>query len=174
MAGKDKGLIEVNRLPLYRYVLDLLSAQVDSVIINANRNTELYQQSGVPVVKDTLPDYPGPLAGMLAGLHAAQTSWVVFAPCDVPVFPADLVQRLWSGKQSATATFASSGGRDHPAFALLSRQLIAPLELFLAQGERKVTLFFERIGAERVVFPVRNPQFRNLNTPLDVQNWAKS
>ncbi|NDL64708.1 molybdenum cofactor guanylyltransferase MobA [Acerihabitans arboris] len=174
MAGKDKGLVMVNQRPLYQYVLDGLSRQVDTVILNANRNLELYRQSGLQVVTDTLPDYPGPLAGILAGLQAAQTQWAMFAPCDVPVFPLDLVQRLWDGKRMASAAFASSGGQDHPAFALLNRSLIDPLETFLTQGERKVMLFYTRIGAERVVFPVKTPNFHNLNTPLDVQNWAKS
>lgn len=174
MAGNDKGLIIVNQSPLYRYVLDRLSPQVDAVIINANRNIDRYRKSGLRVVGDTLPDYPGPLAGMLAGLQAAPTQWVVFAPCDVPVFPLDLVQRLWHGKREAPAAFASSGGRDHPAFALLHRALIAPLETFLKQGERKVMLFFSRIGAEKVIFPVNPPHFHNLNTPLDVQNWARN
>ncbi|WP_413740557.1 molybdenum cofactor guanylyltransferase MobA [Sodalis sp. RH14] len=174
MAGKDKGLVMVNHIPLYRYVLDGLAPQVGTVLLNANRNIALYRQSGLRVVSDSMPGYPGPLAGMLAGLQAAPTQWVVFAPCDVPVFPGDLVQRLWDGKREALAAFASAGGREHPAFALLHRVLISQLEAFLAQGERKVMLFFNRIAAERVIFPVKNPNFHNLNTPLDVQNWVKT
>lgn len=174
MAGKDKGLVMVNQIPLYRHVLDRLAPQVDTLLLNANRNIDIYRHSGLRVVSDTLPGFPGPLAGMLTGLQAASTQWVAFAPCDVPVFPADLVQRLWDGKRDAPAAFASGGGRDHPAFALLNRALIARLEAFLAQGERKVLLFFNRIGAERVIFPVKPPYFHNLNTPLDVLNWAKT
>ncbi len=161
----------LNRQPLYRHVLDRLAPQVGCVMINANRNLACYRQSGQPVITDTLADYPGPLAGMLAGLQAARTEWVVFAPCDVPVFPADLVSCLWQGKQEAAAAFACGGGRDHPAFALLNRALIPALEIFLAQGERKVMLFFARVGAVRVMFPAGQGAFLNLNTPQDLQNW---
>lgn len=172
MGGEDKGLIVLNQVPLYRYVLDRFSPQVSQVIISANRNQQYYRQSGLTVISDTLPDFPGPLAGMLAGLQAASTEWVVFAPCDVPIFPADLVTRLWQGKQRAAAAFACAGGRDHPAFSLLHRTLIPALENTLARGDRKVMLFFAQINAQRVVFPAEPPAFANLNTPQDLQQWS--
>ncbi len=174
MGGEDKGLIALNHVPLYRYVLERLSPQVAQVMISANRNLEHYRESGLKVINDTLPDYPGPLAGMLAGLRAADTPWVAFAPCDVPIFPTDLVTRLWQGKQKAFAAFACAGERDHPAFSLLHRSLIPVLENFLTGGDRKVVLFFAQINAQRVVFPVEPRAFTNLNTPQDIQQWSAS
>ncbi|WP_213993535.1 molybdenum cofactor guanylyltransferase MobA [Sodalis sp. dw_96] len=173
MGGEDKGLILLNQRPLYRHVLDLLAKQVATVLINTNRHLDQYRQSGLPVITDTLPDFQGPLAGMLAGLKAAGTPWVVFVPCDVPVFPVDLVTRLWEGKQNADAAFAHSGERDHPAFALVNRSLIPALESFLSRGERRVMLFFMQVNAARVVFPARHPAFINLNTPRDITDWRQ-
>ncbi len=172
MGGEDKGLMLLDRRPLYRHVLESLAGQVTFVLINTNRHLDQYRQSGLPVITDTLPDFQGPLAGMLAGLNASGTQWVMFVPCDVPVFPEDLVQRLWEEKQDAEAAFAHSGERDHPAFALLNRSLIPSLERFLSRGERRVMLFFTQINAVRVVFPVQHPAFANLNTPQDLADWA--
>ncbi|XBS69833.1 molybdenum cofactor guanylyltransferase MobA [Acerihabitans sp. KWT182] len=174
MGGEDKGLIPINGRPLYRHVLDRLSGQVTTALINANRHLDQYRQCGLPVITDTLPDFQGPLAGMLSGLKAANTSWVVFAPCDAPVFPSDLVARLWQGKRDANAAFAHSGGRDHPAFALLNRALVSRLEDFLSRGERRVMLFLTQVNAAKVIFPARYPTFANLNTPQDLADWAQS
>jgi|SRR5476649_1026319 len=174
MGGEDKGLIALNHVPLYRYVLDRLSPQVVEVMISANRNLQHYRESGLMVINDTLPDYPGPLAGMLAGLRAADTPWVAFAPCDVPIFPANLVSRLWQGKQHALAAFACAGEHDHPTFSLLHRSLVPALENFLARGERKVMLFFTQINAQRVAFPLEPRAFTNLNTPQDIEQWSAS
>jgi molybdopterin-guanine dinucleotide biosynthesis protein A len=173
MGGGDKGLLPLDGLPLYRHVLVGLSRQVDKVLINANRHSDQYRLSGLPVVPDVLPDFLGPLAGMQAGLKAADTEWVVFVPCDVPVFPQDLVLRLWEKRLDAAAAFASSGDRDHPAFALLNRSLLPQLELFLSRGERRVMLFFEQMNAQRVVFTAQPSEFINLNTPQDLAAASK-
>ncbi|TCV93565.1 molybdenum cofactor guanylyltransferase MobA [Biostraticola tofi] len=172
MGGEDKGLKILHRQPLFSHVLAHLAPQVQGIMINANRNMERYQQGGFQVFQDTLPGFPGPLAGMLAGLMAAPNEWSVFVPCDVPVFPQDLVQRLWHGRGDSLASFVGNGGRDHPTFALLHRALVPELENYLGRGERKVMLFLNLIHARRVVFDDPYPAFANLNTPKDLQNWA--
>ena len=63
-------------------------------MINANRNLGAYESMGVPVWPDAPADYPGPLAGLLAGLEHCETPYLVTVPCDTPNFPLDLVERL--------------------------------------------------------------------------------
>ena len=63
-------------------------------MINANRNLAAYEAFGVPVWPDVLADYAGPLAGFLTGLERCETRWLVTVPCDTPLFPLDLVERL--------------------------------------------------------------------------------
>ncbi|TKI04267.1 molybdenum cofactor guanylyltransferase MobA [Martelella alba] len=172
MGGQDKGLLLLHGLPLYRHVLAGLTEQVSQVIINANRHQDQYRQSGLTVISDTIADFQGPLAGMLAGLQAAETDWVAFVPCDAPVFPLNLVARLWHDKEDAKAAFAHSDNRDHPAFALLNRALAPCLQRFLAGGDRRVMLFFDSINAARVMFSETHPAFANLNTPDDLAGWA--
>lgn len=173
MKGKDKGLIVVGNKKLYQYGLARLTPQVDQVIISANRNQYYYQTSGLPVISDITADYPGPLAGILAALSYSSTQWIVSIPCDAPDFPNDLVERLWVNKGDPLAAYANDGERDHPTFALLHKSLTKELTQYLAKGERKLMLFMELIGAERVIFSEKQEVFRNLNTIDDCQQWLQ-
>ncbi|MEK9497218.1 molybdenum cofactor guanylyltransferase MobA [Photorhabdus sp. P32] len=174
MGGNDKGLTFLNKKPLYQHIADKLSPQVDELIINANRNLDIYRQSGYQIVPDLTPDFSGPLAGMLASLKLASHDWVVFVPCDVPNFPTDLVTRLWQGKQQALAAYANGSNQAHPTIALLHRNLISQLENYLADGDRKLILFMHKIGAIAVQFDDNPIVFTNLNTPEDCQHWENT
>ncbi|OWQ91465.1 hypothetical protein CDN99_09945 [Roseateles aquatilis] len=71
MGGVDKPLQAFQGRPLARHVLDRIAPQTGGrVLISANRHLDEYRRFGVPVLTDTLPDFPGPLAGMLAGMTA--------------------------------------------------------------------------------------------------------
>lgn len=173
MGGEDKGLVSVAGIPLYQYVLARLRPQVGPIAINANRNQARYRESGLPIISDLTPDFSGPLAGMLAGLKHATTEWVAFVPCDVPDFPATLIDKLWQHKGSAIAAYASDGERAHPTLALLHTSLATPLEDYLARGERKLMLFLDAAGAHQVAFKGQQSAFHNLNTLEDCQRWVK-
>ncbi|OMQ20085.1 MULTISPECIES: molybdenum cofactor guanylyltransferase MobA [Serratia] len=173
MAGEDKGLIQLGDKALYQHVLVRLAPQVGNLIISANRNQQRYRESGLPVVSDLTVGFPGPLAGILAGLHYANTEWIVCAPCDVPELPHNLVEQLWQHRGTALAAYASDGERAHPTFALLHASLLNNLTDYLARGERKLMLFMAAIGAQQVIFNNQQQAFRNLNTPEDCQQWLR-
>jgi len=169
MGGQDKGLVLFNGIPLYQHVLQRLRPQVDIVMISANRNLDRYQSGGFAVIPDTLPDYPGPLAGMLSGLLASETEWVVFCSCDTPFVPVDYVQRLWQHKEEALAVWARSSERDHPALALLHRSRAQPLADYLQRGERRLMQFLHEQGGHAVIVHEDEAAFRNVNTPEDLK-----
>jgi molybdopterin-guanine dinucleotide biosynthesis protein A len=173
MGGEDKGLIQIAGIPLYQYVLSRLRPQVGQIAISANRNQARYGESGLPIVSDLTPDFSGPLAGMLAGLKQATTEWVVFVPCDVPDFPATLVDQLWQQKGSSLAAYASDGERAHPTLALLHTSLAPQLKEYLARGERKLMLFLDAAGARQIVFSGHQTAFHNLNTREDCLRWQQ-
>lgn len=174
MGGVDKGLVQLGGIPLYQQVLSRLKPQVGQMAINANRNAARYRESGLAVIADVDTDFAGPLAGMLAGLQYAATQWAVFAPCDVPGFPTDLVEQLWRQKGKALAAYASDGERDHPTLALLHTALAPALAGYLASGERKLMLFMKQINAQRVIFADQKAAFININTPADGQHWLQN
>ena len=144
MGGVDKGLQPYLGRPLVQHALQRLAPQVGALMINANRNLDAYAGFGVPVVSDGLPDYPGPLAGLAAGLEHCRSSFLVSVPCDSPHFPLDLVQRLASGLAAAHADIALASSvedgtaRTQPVFCLLRASLLPSLLQFLSSGQRKV------------------------------------
>lgn len=163
MGGADKGLQTLHNKPLASHVLERLAPQTGALLISANRNAQTYAALGAPfsatVVADTLPDFPGPLAGLLAGLRASRTPYLLSAPCDSPWLPADLAARLAAAldaNQADIATAATIGADGnpnlHPVFALLRVTLADDLAAFLAAGERKVRAWYARHKTVEVGF----------------------
>jgi molybdopterin-guanine dinucleotide biosynthesis protein A len=168
MGGVDKGLQTHLGIPLAQYALERLRPQVAALMLNANRNIAAYQAMGAAVWPDEIEEYPGPLAGMLAGLKHCTTPYLVTVPCDTPNFPLDLVARLSEslslGDDMATAyTLESDGPRAQPVFCLMKAELRDNLEAFIRSGERKTGLFAAQHRSTRVIF--RDPAaFANANT----------
>ncbi len=141
MGGTDKGLQPFHGLPLAVHALQRLQPQVGVVLINANRNLADYAAFGAPVWPDAEPlAYAGPLAGFATGLAHCDTPWLLTAPCDCPLFPLDLAQRLAQGALAASAEVAMArvGGRTQPVFCLLRADLLQSLKHFLDAGGSKI------------------------------------
>ncbi|PKH19101.1 molybdenum cofactor guanylyltransferase MobA [Enterobacterales bacterium CwR94] len=168
MGGKDKGLVNYRGVPLYQHVATCLKPQVGILKISANRNLTRYADSGMPVITDSLPDFQGPLAGMLSALQQADTSWCLFAACDTPLLPSDLVERLWQAKEERQIVWARSAGRDHPVIALVHSSLAAPLKAYLESGERRVLAFFQKHSGHAIDF-IEDEAFANFNTLQDLE-----
>lgn len=168
MGGEDKGLVLYREKPLYQHVLARLQPQVGEIYISANRSLHLYQQSGLPVIVDTLPDFPGPLAGMLAALRKIKSEWAAFIPCDTPSVPADVVWQLWQKKGDAPLVWARTTERDHPTVALVHISVADELAAFLAKGERRVMQFLSQAGGHSVLFADDVDAFMNINRPEDL------
>ena len=171
MGGQDKGLLELKGKPLWLHVAERLSPQVSHVIISANRNLDIYRASSLPVISDTLNDFPGPLAVMLSVMQQTPAEWYLFCPCDTPHIPADLVERLQHTLQNAPAVWAHDGERDHPAVALVHRSVLPLLQAYLASGERRVMVFMRQAGGHAVDFSDVKSAFANVNTPEDLAHW---
>ncbi len=174
MGGQDKGLVILNGRPLFEHVVKKLAPQVGKITISANRNIEKYRSAGVDVVSDTLPDYPGPLAGILSVMQKLGSEWFLFCPCDTPMVPQDLASRLWDARGQYPAVWVNDGERDHPTITLIHRKLIAPLENYLKAGERRVMVFLREAGGHAVIFPDRQQNFVNVNSPADLARWESS
>lgn len=173
MQGLDKGLQIHDGAALALHVLRRLAPQVGPVVINANRNTAAYEAMGARVVPDSLPDRPGPLAGVLAGLEQCTTPWLVAVPCDAPLFPLDLVARLHAALDCETADLAMAATREsgelrlQPTFCLMRVEVGDSLRLFLASGQRKVTAWTASLRMAVAVFD-DHAAFANVNTLADL------
>lgn len=176
MGGVDKGLQHFNGVPLALHTLMRLSPQVGEVMLNANRNLADYAAFGAPVWPDVseLGEYAGPLAGFATGLAHCSTPYLLTVPCDTPLFPADLVERLAvamarEGAEMAMATAPDTDGqlRAQPAFCLMHVGMLDNLLDFMRQGGRKVGAWTAQHKTVQVPFdkPHDAPQaFFNANT----------
>ncbi|GGB47007.1 molybdenum cofactor guanylyltransferase [Oceanisphaera marina] len=174
MQGADKGLLGLWDKPLVAHVLKRLTPQVATVIINANRNQQHYRQYA-PVISDSLAGFAGPLAGFEAGLSHAPSEWVLFVPCDSPLVPTDLAERLCAAiSHPGQIAVVDDGSRLHAATALLHQSLLPSLNDYLEGGDRKLQLWFARHEVLTVDFSDQAEAFTNLNTPEALAQLEKT
>jgi molybdenum cofactor guanylyltransferase len=174
MGGVDKGLQNHQGSTLAMHALLRLGPQVGELMINANRNLAAYEAMGVPVWPDALPDYAGPLAGFLAGLEHCETPYMVTVPCDSPLFPLDLVERLAAALDAQDAQIAMAATREgdslqvQPVFCLMKTELMESLIRFTQGGQRKIDRWTALHRC--VAVPFDDPlTFANANTPAELQ-----
>lgn len=170
MGGTDKGLIPLKGRPLAAWVLERLRPQVQEVIIAANRNRGRYEALDAAVVADAPPGYAGPLAGLQAALQAASYDLVATVPCDCPLLPVDLVDRLYAGMlgHAAQVAVARGAGRIQPLFCLCRRGVLPALRDYLASGGRKATDWYVGLAIAEVGFDDVPEAFHNINTPAEL------
>ena len=171
MGGQDKGLIDLAHKAMIEHVIVILRPQVETIIISANRNPKIYERFGYPVIPDIVGGYVGPLAGMASGMRFAKTPYIVTAPCDSPLIPSDLVERLYTAMErvGANISVAHDGICIQPAFALLESSLWGSIRAFLEAGDRKVDLWYGGQKTVLVDFSDKPNAFLNINTSED---WA--
>jgi molybdopterin-guanine dinucleotide biosynthesis protein A len=177
MGGADKGLQTHQGIPLAMHALLRLQGQVGQLMVNANRNLSAYEALGVPVWPDAMADFPGPLAGWLAGLEHCETPYLMALPCDTPGFPLDLVPRLAQAlvaedaEIAMVATWEDGRLQKQPVFCLLKSTLLESLVAFLHGGERKITAWTAQHRCATVPFDDAGAFF-NANTLADLQRLA--
>lgn len=168
MDSQDKGLVSFRGKPMVAHVIKRFAPQVNSLVINANRNADTYATFGFSVVSDEVSGFAGPLAGLHAGLRACEAPLIATVPCDSPFLPLDLVARLLDAmtKESADIAMALNDGFAQPVFALYKTTLLTSLETFLKAGERKIDLWTARHRVANVVFDGTDDAnaFANINT----------
>lgn len=167
MGRIDKGLITINTRPLIEYVIDTLRPQVNSLIVNANRNREVYEGYGFPVIADGYADFQGPLAGMSSCMEVVKTPYILTVPCDSPFIPADLAYRLYRRLKRGRADIcvASNGRRMQPVFALIKVKLRERLLGYLERGERRIEKWYLEQNTVSEDFSDAKQTFININTP---------
>jgi molybdenum cofactor guanylyltransferase len=182
MGGVDKGLQTLNGMPLVQRTLLRLNLQsggpLGGTMVNANRNLSTYEALGAPVWSDTADNFSGPLAGFLTGLQHCETPLLLTVPCDTPLFPLNLAERLFAAMRRQDADLAMASApepgsqgsvtiRTQPVFCLLNVHLKEDLIAFINQGGRKIDAWTATLNHVVVPFdlPDDDPRaFFNANT----------
>jgi molybdopterin-guanine dinucleotide biosynthesis protein A len=176
MGGGDKPRTSIGGATILSRVLERMTPQCTRIILNANGDPARFADTRLPVIPDDVPDFAGPLAGILAGLDWAaantpDTSTVVSVPGDCPFLPRDLVARLEEAREAAGQPLACarSGEWRHPVVGLWPVALRADLRRALTQeGMRKIELWTARHGVALADWPAEPVDpFFNVNTPED-------
>ena len=178
LGGQDKAFLELNGRPVVAHVLQRFTHQCDGMVISANGDPARFDILKLPVLADSLPDFPGPLAGILTALDWAAThqptiEWVASVTVDTPFIPHDLVFRLHEARQNQNAqlAMAHSGERNHPVNAIWPVCLRAPLRKAMQEeGLRKVEAWIRRHNVAIATWPT-DPldPFFNINTKEELE-----
>jgi molybdopterin-guanine dinucleotide biosynthesis protein A len=176
MGGGDKIMLCIGGATILERVLGRMRPQCARLILNANGDPARFATTGLPVVPDSVPDFAGPLAGILAGLdwaaqHAPEIEWIASVPGDCPFLPRDLVFRLHAARLASNTPLACarSGDWRHPVVGLWPVSLREDLRRALAEeGLRKIEIWTARHGVALAEWPDKPlDPFFNVNTPED-------
>ena len=179
MGGGDKTLRLLGGRPLLAHVIERVRPQVAALVLNANGDPARFAGFGLPVAADSVPDFAGPLAGILAGLDWAAVNrpdcpLVVSIPTDSPFLPLDLATRLERGMAEAGADLAcaASHGQAHPVIGLWPVRLREALRRAVVDEDiRKVDVWTGRFRLATVPFDDESggiDPFFNANRPDDL------
>lgn len=162
---QDKGLLTFKDKRMVEHVLDILSTQTNNIIIVANRNIDTYESFGYPVISDRVKGYLGPLAGIDAAFSATGTPYLACVPCDSPLIPNDLLERMINAATGSNPlVIASDGERLHPVINLVSRLLWLDIEQRLIQRQLKLMNWIEAAGYDLADFSETPDVLKNINT----------
>jgi len=176
MGGGDKALIDIGGVTILDRVLACLVPQCTRVVLNANGDPTRFARFGLPVIADDVPDFAGPLAGILAGLdwiaqNAPDIAWMASVPGDCPFLPHDLLVRLHRARieQDKPLACARSGDWRHPVVGLWPVALRADLrQALVKENLHKIEVWTARHGVAIAEWPDRPiDPFFNVNTPED-------
>jgi molybdopterin-guanine dinucleotide biosynthesis protein A len=182
MGGGDKALIRIGNETILQRALARLEPQTNGIVLNANGDPARFKAFGLPVVADSVPDFAGPLAGILAGLdwvaaNRPQVEWVASVPGDCPFLPRDLVARLHAARvvDNKPLACAHSGAWRHPVVGLWPVALREDLRhAITVEDLRKIEVWTARHGVALADWPTEPVDpFFNVNTPEDVEKATR-
>jgi molybdenum cofactor guanylyltransferase len=177
MGGGDKPMRQIGGRTILERVIARLKPQCDGLILNANGDPARFASFKLPVIPDTVADFPGPLAGILAALDWAASvrpdaAWILSAAADCPFLPRDLVARLHRARaeQNAELAVAASDGQSHPVIGLWRVSLREELRhALVVEDIRKIDRWTARYPLATVTWPVEPlDPFFNANTVDDI------
>ena len=167
MGGQDKGLLPWRGQPLIAHLQGLARPLTDDLIISCNRNHHLYAPYADQLVSDDSPDFPGPLAGIRAGLAAARHAHLLILPCDVPNIDVRLLTDLreTARHHPELPVMVRHGEFWEPLICIIPTHLQTEVERAWDAGERSPRKILLQLGGVGLECAANDPRLANLNTP---------
>lgn len=166
MGGRDKGLLDWHGEPLIAHLHRTVRPLTDDLIISCNRNLEAYRRYADTLVQDADAGFPGPFAGVLAGLAAARHDWLLVLACDAPRVDAALLEALRKQAcEHGTPAMVRQGSHWQPMFSLIPRALTPTLSAAWESGERSLSWVLRGGPLLALDCAEDDPRLANFNTP---------
>jgi molybdopterin-guanine dinucleotide biosynthesis protein A len=171
MGGRDKGLVDWQGEPLIAHVHRVVRPLSDDLVISCNRNQAAYRPYADRLVGDAEADFPGPLAGVIAGLRVARHGWVVVLACDAPLVDRELIEGLLRlAVTGNSAAMVRQGGFWQPMFSVLPKRVLPVLEQAWAAGERSLQKALLREAVQGLECAESDRRLSNFNSPDRLQD----
>lgn len=176
MGGIDKGLHPFLNQPMVSWIYQTLKPFVNKVIINCNRNAEVYRQFSSNIVADTLPNFPGPLAGIVSLMTVSDADYLLISPCDTPSLGSDFPKRMLNELASYLEKnpdipyllAVKTSEHHHPLHLCISIKFKQSLLDYLNQGNHRVMNWMEQNKVIWIDFSDQNDSFKNINSINEV------
>jgi molybdopterin-guanine dinucleotide biosynthesis protein A len=167
MGGRDKGLIAWNGAPFIEHLHRLVRPLTDDLIISCNRNQERYADYADRLVADEQQDFPGPYAGIRAGLDAARHELLLVMPCDMPLLDRDLLNdlRATAAANPGVPVIVRQGEQWQPLLCCIPTVHASVFEQDWQQGQRSPRRTLAALGAVALQCKAEDRRLANLNTP---------
>ena len=165
MGGRDKGLVEWRGRPMIAWLHDVVRPLTDDLIISCNRNAERYRLYADRLVADEEADYPGPLAGIRAGLAVARHPWLLVLPCDAPKMDSALLMSMRRAARADRPLMLRQGAQWQPLFCLIPHSALPQVQQAWQEGQRSARHIFMALGAVALDCVEDDPRLANVNSP---------
>jgi molybdenum cofactor guanylyltransferase len=168
--GREKCMIELGGRPLIEWMVEGAGRVFERVIICGPLELA---RPGVPAFPDEQPG-AGPLAGILAGLKAAGTPWIMALPCDSPFVPELFLRGMASLASGHDVVVPRQGELFEPLHALYSARCRPEIERLIGEGERRIVALYDQVKTREVrpelvaLWDPAGLAFFNINTPADL------
>lgn len=166
--GSPKALLDFRGNTFIAHLLLMLQPQVNSLFLLGEPAGVSLKDLGLEIIPDP---QDGPLAAIERALSASRKAWLLLAPCDNPLLPADYAkQMLYSARhQASKLVYVEKAGRAQPLYALIHTDLLLSLRAYLQTGGRKIMDWYQQVGAGSVEWAEAGLMFENINMPEEYQ-----
>ncbi len=178
--GRTKSLVEVGGVPMIVRVGNALGGIVADLVVVADDHR---RAGGLParIARDAVVD-AGPVAGLAAGLRAAEHELCVVVACDLPFLQPRLLRYLvdLAASDGADATVPRSGGRPQPLHAVYRRSCLPAVEDALDRSALQMSALLDRLHTRYVEpeawmpFDPLGISLRNVNTPQELEEAERT
>ena len=175
--GEDKSIAKLGDKTLLDHTINKIENKFTEILVISNNREFNFKNNKIHIVEDCIEGQLGPLVGILTAMKWVKKNnknykWIASFPCDTPFFDIKFISELKIKikETSKKLIFLNSDKKRHNIFGLWSVDLIETLEEDIKNGLRKVEIWADKIGYEKININTNEfDMFLNINTKEDLK-----